>query len=183
MKKKNNETIERHPQLIVVFGLPGSGKSTFAERLSAATDARLINSDVIREDFLLRGKYTESAKEKVYTEMLKIAMEAIKNGDSVILDGTYYKESLRQKISYTAQVMHLIPHFIEVKADEEVIRERIGRKREESDAGYDVYLKIREQFEPMCDYHLIVHSDAQAPEEMLTEALLFIGIYHEATRD
>ena len=55
-----------------------------------------------------------------------MAVETIKNGDSVILDGTFYKEKLRQKVESSAREMHLIPHFTEVKADEEVIRNRIG---------------------------------------------------------
>jgi predicted kinase len=170
---------KRDPQLIVVFGLPFSGKSTFARQLSEAIDARVINSDIVRDDYLLRGNYAEKAKEKVYKEMLKMAAETIVHGGSVILDGTYYKEKLRRKVTGKAMELHLIPHFIEVKADEEVIQSRISAQRQESDVNYDIYLNIKKQFEPLCSYHLIVHSDYQTPEEMLTKALLFIGIYHE----
>ncbi|MBS1523545.1 MAG: AAA family ATPase [Bacteroidetes bacterium] len=178
--KEHKDIARRDPQLIVVFGLPGSGKSTFARELACAIDARIINSDMIRGEILLRGNYSEKAKERVYSEMLKMAVAKIEHGESVILDGTYYKEKLRRKVEKKAQELHLIPHFIEVKADEEVIRQRVSRRREDSDADYDVYLNIRSQFEPLCSYHLIVHSDSQTPEEMLTKALLFIGIYHEA---
>lgn len=177
--KEHTEITKRDPQLIVVFGLPFSGKSTFARELADAIDGRVINSDIIRDDFLLRGNYGDKAKEKVYAEMLKIAVGLIENGDSVVLDGTYYKESLRRKVVNKARELHLIAHFIEVKADEEVIRDRIGAKRKEPEADYDVYLNIRAQFEPLCSCHLIVHSDCQTSDEMLTKALLFIGIYHE----
>ena len=177
--KEQKEITKRDPQLVVVFGLPGSGKSTFAQELSSAIDARVINSDMVRDDVLLRGNYADKAKEKVYAEMLKMAVNNIKNGDSVILDGTYSKEKLRQKVVSKARELHLIPHFIEVKADEEVIRDRIRAKRKESDADYDVYLNIRAQFEPLCSRHLVVRSDYQTSEEMLTKALLFLGIYHE----
>lgn len=178
--KEHAEITKRDPQLIVVFGLPGSGKSTFAHKLGEAMEARVINSDIVRDDFLLRGNYANKAKEKVYAEMLKMAVAFIKKGNSVILDGTFYKEKLRRNVVNKARELHLIPHFIEVKADEDVIRDRISGKRKESDADYDVYLTIRAQFEPLCSYHLIVHSDTETPEEMLTKALLFTGIYHEA---
>jgi predicted kinase len=178
--KEHAAITKRDPQLIVVFGLPFSGKSTFARELADAIGGRVINSDIIRDDFLLRGNYGNKAKDKVYAEMLKIAANLIENGGSVVLDGTYYKESLRRKVANKARELHLIAHFIEVKADQEVIWDRIRSKRKEPDADYDVFLNIRAQFEPMCSYHLIVHSDCQTSEEMLTKALLFIGIYHEA---
>lgn len=147
---------KRDPQLIIVLGLPASGKTTFAKELASAIEARAINSDNIRDEVLLRGNYTEKAKEKVYTAMLKLAVSRIESGESVILDGTYYKEKLRRKIVNKAQELHLIPHFIQVKADEEVIRERMSPARKESDADYDVYLNIKSQFEPLCSYHLII---------------------------
>ena len=178
--KKQKEIAKRAPQLIVVFGLPGSGKSTFARDLSDAIEARVINSDVVREEFLLRGNYAGKAKEKVYAEMLKMAVNSIENGDSVILDGTYYKEKLRDQVVNKARGLHMIPHFIEVKANEEVIRDRVSIKTKSTDADYDAYLALKAQFEPLCCCHLIVHSDCQTPEEMLTKALLFIGAYHEA---
>jgi len=34
--------------IIIVFGLPGSGKSYFASKLAERINARYINSDVIR---------------------------------------------------------------------------------------------------------------------------------------
>jgi predicted kinase len=182
-KKEHKEIAKSAPQLVIVFGLPGSGKSTFARKLSDAMEARVINSDIVRNDILLRGNYADKAKEKVYAEMLKMAVASIEHGDSVILDGTYYKEKLRRKVINKARELNLIPHFIEVKADEDVTRDRINVKRNESDADYDVYLTIRAEFEPFCSYHLIVRSDCQSPEEMLTKALLFIGICHEAVGD
>jgi hypothetical protein len=171
---------KRDPQLIVVFGLPFTGKSTFARQLADVIEGRVISSDFTRDDILLRSNYGHKAKEKVYAEMLRMAVCLIENGDSVVLDGTYYKESLRRKVVKKARGLHLISHFIEVTADEEVIRDRIRAKRKEIDADYDIYLNIRAQFEPLCSYHLILHSDCQTPEEMLTKALIFIGIYHEA---
>lgn len=183
MKEGYRETNKRDAKIIVIFGLPGCGKSTFAQALSAAIDASLISSHIVRDEFLLRGNYTDKVKEKVYTEMLNMATAVVKHGGSVILDGTYYREDLRRKIISKARELHLIPYFIEIKTDEAVVHDRIRARSIESDADYDVYLKIRERFEPMCDYHLIMHSDIQTAEEMLTRALLFIGIYHEVTEN
>ena len=183
MKEGYCEPDGQNSKIIVIFGLPGCGKSTFAQELSVAINASLISSHLVRDEFLLRGNYTDRVKEKVYTEMLNMATAALKHGGSVILDGTYYKEGLRRKVISKARELHLIPYFIEIKADEDVVHDRIKARSIEGDADYGVYLKIREQFEPMCDYHLIMHSDIQTTEEMMTEALLFIGIYHEVTEN
>ena len=101
----------------MVFGLPGSGKSTFARELSSATDAGVINIDIVSDDVLLPGNYAEKAKQKVYAEMLKMAVI-----------------NIGMEIQSKARELHLIPHFIGVKPDREVIRDRISVKRKESDA-------------------------------------------------
>lgn len=58
-------------KLVLVVGLPGTGKSTFSRALAAELGARHLNSDVIRVETGLRGKYTPEDKAKVYEELRK----------------------------------------------------------------------------------------------------------------
>ena len=57
--------------IVIVFGLPGSGKSYFATRLVKKLKARYVSSDIIRKDFTFKSKYSYSAKWRMYMKMLE----------------------------------------------------------------------------------------------------------------
>ena len=52
--------------IIVIFGLPGTGKSYFGERLAKQLDIVYMNSDRIRQALQLQGKYGPEEKNQVY---------------------------------------------------------------------------------------------------------------------
>ena len=52
--------------IIVVSGLPGTGKSYFAEKLSGRLGAVHFNSDKMRNALHVRGKYTIGDKLHIY---------------------------------------------------------------------------------------------------------------------
>src|SRR5687768_18164345 len=111
--------------VIVVMGLPGSGKSFFAQRLATALDAEYINSDRIRKVMLSARTYSDNEKLSVYDEMLKQMQMAVKQKKDIVLDGSFYKHSIRRKFIQKARRTGGI-NFIEVRAAEPLIQE-IGR--------------------------------------------------------
>ena len=56
--------------LILISGLPGSGKTTLASAFSAKTGAHHLNSDLLRQELGLMGHYDPKDKEKVYASLL-----------------------------------------------------------------------------------------------------------------
>ena len=60
--------------------------------------------------------------------------------------------------------------FIEVKADESVIRERLGQQREFSDADFQVYMNVKSLWQPMNEPHLVLDSDQTNIDELLDHA-------------
>ena len=61
--------------------------------------------------------------------------------------------------------------FIEVQASEELIRERLKRKRQDSEADYQIYQKLKKQFEPVEEEHLILQSTDDNITSMLDKAM------------
>ena len=55
--------------MIIVSGLPGSGKSYFASRLARKFEATYINSDLMRKKIEAQGRYAFDDKLNVYEEM------------------------------------------------------------------------------------------------------------------
>lgn len=167
------------PVIVLVFGLPGSGKSYFAERLSARIGASLVSSDRIRRDLEMLGRYNQKSKAVIYKRMLALMEDKIKAGRSVVLDATFSKEKWRNAFRKRALQLHKMIHFIAINAAEEVIRQRLSRPRKYSEADFKVYLRVKNGFETMHDYHLTLQSDRSTVAEMLAQALVYIGLYHE----
>lgn len=55
--------------VVLVMGLPGSGKSYLARRLAELIGATYISSDRVRRDLFPAARYTAEEKAGVYEEM------------------------------------------------------------------------------------------------------------------
>ena len=93
--------------IIIVFGLPGSGKSYFASKLAKRLEAKYVSSDVVRKQLFTVRKYTGEEKTKVYDVMNKEMKEAIQQGKDIVLDATFYKGRIRNKFKETAETFKL----------------------------------------------------------------------------
>ena len=155
------------------MGLPGSGKSYFASRLAALIGADYINSDRVRTGLFSTTTYSQSEKRMVYEEMLARAARAVHKDKHVVLDATFYTNDIRTLFSTALQDLDELS-FIEVVADERLIRERLRTEREDSDANYGVYMEIKEEWEPFTDAHLVLRSTNDNIDNMLDEAVKYL---------
>ena len=160
--------------VIIIAGLPGSGKSYFAERLAQRISGAYISTDRIRKEMLRSRTYSNQEKQAVYEEMVMRMRAAAIRKENIILDGTFYKEELRLHFKQ-ALPPGIGVYLIEVVADEALIRERLQKPRADSDADYAVYQLIRLQWEPIQEPHLTLHSSRNNIGEMLQEAIHYIS--------
>lgn len=163
------------PILIIVVGLPGTGKTTFSRHLAERLSALHLNTDIIRDAVDMRGQYDAKAKKRIYDLMLLEARRGLLRGQRVILDGTFYEESLREPYRQLS-FAHRIPlRWIELRAAEEVIKQRTEQKRTYSEADFSIYEQVRDNFEPFADDRLVLQSDDRDKlPGMLTQAEAYI---------
>lgn len=155
--------------LILVCGLPGTGKTTVASAFAAAMGALHLNSDVLRKKLGLMGHYTPADKARVYDALIEEAKTALMGKLPVIVDSTFYQEKIREPFRRLATNCGAELYWIMVRASEPVIRQRVGKERADSEADFAVYEKIRDAFEPLAAPCLEVWSDRQtAPEIVAT---------------
>jgi predicted kinase len=162
------------PILIVIFGLPGTGKTTFATALSNQLGIKHFNTDIIRS---LSGKsqqYDKENKALIYDEILKLTRLEFEKGKSVIVDATFYKKKLRKRFKVLAQKYDASVKWIEVCAGEEVVKKRVSKKRPYSEADFAVYQMIKSQFEPMEEKYIQLFSGQEEMPDLIEKAIKFI---------
>ncbi len=161
--------------IVIVFGLPGSGKSYFAAHLADMIHAGYINSDKLRRTMFATRTYTTDEKLAVYDEMTQQLREAIAQNKNLVIDATFYKKAIRDRF-----VGEVTPgknlHFIEVRAEESLVRERLKRPRKDSEADFEVYQKIKQQWEPMEEDHLTLQSTDENLKEMLQKTADYLQL-------
>ena len=158
--------------IVIVFGLPGAGKSYFASRLAARMEAGYINSDRVRKKMYADRTYSADEKLSVYDEMLSQMKEAIKQNKTLVIDATFYKDAIRKEFIVEGRGNIL---FIEVKAEQSLIKERLEKIRTDSEADFEVYRSIQSQFEPMKESHLILYSTDINITDMINKAMNYLN--------
>jgi uncharacterized protein len=95
------------PTVVLVGGLPGSGKTTLANGIGEVLSWQVLHSDDVRRDVFggsdgaiwtyRSDHYSESAKGAVYEELLRRSKQLLGMGESVILDATWLDGAWRER--------------------------------------------------------------------------------------
>lgn len=160
--------------IIIVFGLPGSGKSYFASRLATALGVKYASSDEFRLRMFSRRSYTREEKESVYEALLEAMTFAIERKESIVLDATFGQASIRASFEAVARRFQTPLYYIEITAPDNLIRQRLAHSRPNSEADYAVHLQLRDTFESLRQDHLVLTSSDDNIHDMLNIAIHYI---------
>lgn len=138
----------RVPELVVMAGLPGSGKSTIGQIVAGRVKAALISVDPI-EAAILRAGIDDDQPTGLAAYLVAEAMaeQTLQSGYSVVVDAVNAVEPARLQWRELAQRCDVALHVIEtVCMDEELHRERLD-KRAGTVAAYAVEQSTEEYAE------------------------------------
>jgi uncharacterized protein len=149
------------PCLILVGGLPGSGKSRLCRGLEARANLTRLDSDEVRKNLAGlsaeqsgqapwgEGIYTEAWTDRTYATLLERAAEILDDGGRVVLEASFREEKRRQPFLELARSRALPCRFFECQAPREAIVDRLGRRAGDvSDAGRAVFEEAARRWEP-----------------------------------
>lgn len=142
------------PWLVITHGLSGSGKTWLATQLAAKSGAIHLRSDVERKRIfgmqaLQRSSvtgteaiYADAASERCYDRLAELAEAVVQAGLPVIVDATFLDQDRRDGFFSLATRMRVPFAILDCQADEDVLRQRVARRKhagsDASDAGLDV---------------------------------------------
>lgn len=142
--------------MIIVCGLPGTGKTTVAKKIALKIGGILLRTDVIRKE-LKEENYSQKARQGVYDEMFRRARQLLKESQNVVLDATFYSRKWRKIAKNIAKSLKVDFKIIEVVCPQELVRKRMQkRKGDESEAEYKHYLIYKKLFQPVKEKHTTI---------------------------
>ncbi|MGZ4588385.1 MAG: bifunctional aminoglycoside phosphotransferase/ATP-binding protein [Mycobacteriaceae bacterium] len=151
------------PRIILVGGLPGTGKSTVAGGVADALNAVLLRSDRIRKendqrdprvsaaDDWERGLYGPDATRLTYDTLFRRARELVANGESVVLDASWNDADQRAAVRQVAVDASSLLVELRCEAPGPLAAERIQRRActgDPSDATVDIAAQMAQTFAP-----------------------------------
>ena len=125
------EKLNAGPRLIIICGLPGSGKTTRAQLLQDKLCAVRFSPDEWMADLAL-DPYDEAKREKIEALQWKIAEELLVLGLTVIIEWGTWSKSERDSLRIKARTLGAAVELYYLSAPVDDLFDRIQRRGKES---------------------------------------------------
>ncbi|WP_203773315.1 AAA family ATPase [Paractinoplanes deccanensis] len=127
-------------RLVLVGGPPGTGKSTLAGQLADRLGATLLSSDRVRKELAgltpertaaaayREGIYTAEWTDRAYRELLDRARRLLEQGETVVLDASWYAPRRREAARELARRTHSALREIRCTAGAATVADRLAHR-------------------------------------------------------
>lgn len=165
------------PAVIVFMGRVGTGKSTLASHVSDRLNLKIFSSDAVRKTLAglplekrtpapgRASLYQPERTSETYGKLTSSAIREMERGQSVILDATFSSRERRQKLRSELAENDLSCFFIEARAPDKTILERLEAREKKKGVISDAR---REDFD-------MLNSGYSAPDELDREHLIHVN--------
>lgn len=153
---------KKPPVLVVMVGLPGTGKSHLTRRLAAQLPIEVVETDEIRWRIASPPTYSREESGRVYQTAHRQIGRYLREGRDVIFDATNLYERGRRTLRRIAEKNGARLLIVQTTAPEQLIENRLRRRklgiepRDRSEADWDVYCRMRGEMEAIKQPHLVV---------------------------
>ncbi len=150
------------PPLVIVSGLPGTGKSFFCRKLAERYPFLILASDTLRKVLFPSPGYNEDENRRLFPACHTLVEELLRKGIPIVFDATNLLERHREYLYRAADKTGAKLILIRVEAPPEVVRQRLLARekgialQDDSEAGWDVYRRMKPRTEKISRNHFVV---------------------------
>ena len=177
-------TPQGRPALVLLSGLPGSGKSYFCRELAGVAPSLVVlESDTLRAILFSDPTHGGAENARLFPALHRLLERLLRQGQHVAVDATNLRRRNRRMLYDIAERVGALLLIIETTAPEDVIRQRLsqreadieaGRSSEDnSTAGNEVYDRMARSAQPIRRERVIVNTsqDIAPAVEMVASQL------------
>ena len=152
------------PLLVAMCGLPGTGKSYFAAKLSEEIPLLILETDRLRKVIVPHPKYTTNEHRRVFSSCYQLIVYYLINGYSVLFDATNLNEEFRSYLYDISETTAAPLAIVHVTAPKDTVRRRLKERKADrhantySDAGWLIYTRMTPVEEPVKREHYALDS-------------------------
>lgn len=152
------------PTLLILMGLPGSGKSYVADYLHKKHNFEVLSGEEITTQMFGTEKVSGKQYAQVYKSIRQKALKLLSQGNSVIIDGTNLKHEFRQQIYDEVKCDRRI--LIYLKVNDDTALDRISKRN--NSCSPETYQAFKNQVEePLpSEKAIILESDRRLLENI-----------------
>ena len=158
----------QRPALLVISGLPGSGKSYFCRKLTELLPIVVLETDTLRAVLFERPTYNGAENARLFRAVHSVLDILLIQKRCVAIDATNLIRRHRKRLYRIAEDQGAALVVVGMAAPEPVIRQRLRQRianrqsqlddGDRSDAGSDVYDRMRRTEQAITREHIVVDS-------------------------
>ena len=151
---------------MALCGLPGTGKSYFASKVTELVSLVVLESDRLRKLLVPKPKYTPSEHSRIFNACHMLIEDFLCQGRRVLFDATNLTETFRQPLYRICDRLSVPLILVQFTAPRDVVRRRLedrGQGLEAtnySDADWLIYCRLSPYEEPVRRPHFTVDSSS-----------------------
>jgi len=159
----NTDETTANPVLVMLTGLPGTGKSNLARQLAEVLPFAIVESDQVRKILFPQCKYTGEESQWVHRTCHALMDKLLMKGVRVIYDATNLHERHRELVYRLADAREVKLIVVKVVSPEAVASQRLRNRQGDvkddddvSDADVKVYRRMSRSVDPIRRNHVVV---------------------------
>lgn len=159
----NTDETTANPVLVMLTGLPGTGKSNLARQLAEVLPFAIVESDQVRKILFPQCEYTGEESQWVHRTCHALMDKLLMKGVRVIYDATNLHERHRELVYRLADAREVKLIVVKVVSPEAVASQRLRNRQGDvkddddvSDADVKVYRRMSRSVDPIRRNHVVV---------------------------